>query len=114
MTTVSTELTDAECDAFRALPLDFNGMVRAIYAAGLQAAAAETSKASLTIELLKYSLDLAIGLLAEWCVSVDENGTGWDDWDDHYKDAMYRPGPLRDMMDKAIAEERTLRSERLA
>lgn len=28
------DLTDAECDAFRALPLDFNGMVRAIYAAG--------------------------------------------------------------------------------
>ncbi len=37
-----TELTDAECDAFRALPLDFNGMVRAIYAAGA-ARSADTS-----------------------------------------------------------------------
>lgn len=44
MTTVSTELTDAECDAFRALPLDFNGMVRAIYAAGA-ARSADTSGA---------------------------------------------------------------------
>lgn len=39
-----TELTDAECDAFRALPLDFNGMVRAIYAAGA-ARSADTSGA---------------------------------------------------------------------
>lgn len=53
--------------------------------------------------------DAAVGLLAEWCVSVYTNGTGWDDWDEHYKDAMYRPGPLREVLDKAIASEKATR-----
>lgn len=50
--------------------------------------------------------DMAIAMLAEWCVAVDENGAGWDYWDEHYKDAMFRPGPLRDLLDKAIAGAR--------
>jgi hypothetical protein len=53
--------------------------------------------------------DAAIGLLAEWCVSVEVNGTGWDDWDEHYKDARYRPGPLREALDTAIEQEKALR-----
>jgi hypothetical protein len=53
---------------------------------------------------LAQERDIAIAMLAEWCVAVDVNGTGWDDWDEHYKDAMYRPGPLRELLDKAIAE----------
>lgn len=40
--------------------------------------------------------DIAIDMLARWCVAVDTNGTGWDDWDEHYKDAAYRVGPLRE------------------
>ena len=48
--------------------------------------------------------DMAIWMLAAWCVAVDQNGTGWDDWDEHYKDAAYRPGPLRERLNKAIAE----------
>jgi hypothetical protein len=48
--------------------------------------------------------DIAIWMLAEWCVAVDQNGTGWDDWDEYYKDAAYRPGPLRERLNKAIAE----------
>jgi hypothetical protein len=55
-------------------------------------------------ERLAQERDIAIAMLAEWCVAVDVNGTGWDDWDEHYKDAMYRPGPLRELLDKAIAE----------
>lgn len=54
-------------------------------------------------------LQIALEMLAEWCVSVDENGAGWDYWDDHYKDAMYRPGPLRAELDVAIAEARAKR-----
>ena len=54
-------------------------------------------------------LDAAITMLAEWCVAVDENGTGWDDWDEHYKDAMYRPGPLRERLDVAISKAREVR-----
>ena len=46
--------------------------------------------------------DVAIGMLAYWCVAVDQNGTGWDDWDEHYKDAMYRPCPIRELLDKEI------------
>lgn len=43
-------------------------------------------------------LSQAITLLAEWTCAV-ERGTGWDYWDDHFKDAAYRPGPLRDLID---------------
>ncbi len=59
----------------------------------------------------KEKLDIALAMLAEWCVAVDENGAGWDDWDEYYKDAMYRPGPLRAELDAAIAEARTQRRD---
>lgn len=55
----------------------------------------------------KEKLDISLAMLAEWCVAVDENGTGRDYWDEHYKDAMYRPGPLRAELDAAIAEARS-------
>lgn len=60
-------------------------------------------------ERLAKERDIAIAMLAEWCVAVDENGTSWDDWDEHYKDAMYRPGPLRELLDAAIAKARMQR-----
>lgn len=41
----------------------------------------------------------AITLLAEWVLCVDKVGTSWDDWDECYKDAAYRPGPLRELID---------------
>jgi hypothetical protein len=53
-------------------------------------------------ERLTGERDVAIGMLAYWCVAVDQNGTGWDDWDEHYKDAMYRPCPIRELLDKEI------------
>jgi len=61
------------------------------------------------IKQLQDERDAAIHLLAEWCVDVDLNGTGWDDWDENYKDAMYRPGLLRAALDKTIAEVRKQR-----
>lgn len=61
------------------------------------------------IEKLKAERDAAIWMLAEWCVDVDLNGTGWDDWDENYKNAMYRPGILRETLDKAIADVRKQR-----
>lgn len=53
-------------------------------------------------------LEIAIQLLAEWCVAIDENGASWDYWDDHYKHVMYGKGPLREELDKAIAEARKI------
>ena len=47
--------------------------------------------------------DAAIGMLADWVHAVNTNGTGWDDWDEHFKDAAFRPGPLRELLDNAIA-----------
>lgn len=41
--------------------------------------------------------DAAIQHIAEWCVAIDVNGTGWDDWDEYYKDAMYRESALPDI-----------------
>ena len=49
-------------------------------------------------------LDAAIDLLAGWCDAVKNVGTGWDDWDEWYKDACYRPGPLREMIDARMAK----------
>jgi len=50
--------------------------------------------------------DMAIWMLAEWCEAINRNGTGWDDWDEYYKDAAFRPGPLRNRLDKAIEKAR--------
>lgn len=50
--------------------------------------------------------DAALSMLAEWCVAVNVNGTGWDDWDEYYKNAMYRSGPLRELLDAAIEKAR--------
>lgn len=58
-------------------------------------------------ERLTGERDVAIGMLAYWCVAVDHNGTGWDDWDEHYKDAMYRPCLIRGLLDSAIDDART-------
>lgn len=57
---------------------------------------------------LERERDEAIALLAGWCDAVKNNGTGWDDWDEWYKDACYRPGPLRELID---AKMEALRSE---
>lgn len=52
-------------------------------------------------------LAAAIALLAEWTLQVELNGS-WDDWDESYKDAAYRPGPLRALID---AERERLKRE---
>lgn len=58
------------------------------------------------LEKAEKDAAVAIGMLADWCVAVDQNGTGWDDWDEHYKDAMYRPCPIREQLDEAIKVSR--------
>lgn len=60
------------------------------------------------VETLTKERDAAIHMLAAWCVAVEENGTGWDDWDEHYKHAAFRDGPLRKLLD---AEIKVLRKE---
>lgn len=54
----------------------------------------------------KYAI--ALQMLAEWCVAIQLNGTSWDDWDEFYKDASGRPGPLREDLDNAINEARKI------
>ena len=53
----------------------------------------------------KYQI--ALNMLAEWVNMVQYNGAGWDDWDEGYKDAWYRPTPIREDLDKAIAESKS-------
>lgn len=55
------------------------------------------------LEALRAQRDIAIDMLAHWCEAVDTNGTGWDDWDEHYKDAAYRPTPIRELINAARA-----------
>jgi len=64
-------------------------------------------EADVEIQVLRNDLDTALGMLAGWCIAVDENGTGWDDWDEYFKDAMYRDGPLRAMLDKKMQQIRS-------
>ena len=63
------------------------------------------------IEAQAREIEIAIGMLADWCIAVDEVGAGWDDWDECYKDAMYRDGPLRNKLDIAIASRRSRRND---
>ena len=59
------------------------------------------------IKKLTEERDLAIYLLADWCVSISVNGTGWDDWDECYKTASYGDLPipcLRTMIDEQILQ----------
>lgn len=59
-------------------------------------------------EGLRKERDAAINLLAEWALAVECRGSSWDDWDEYYKDAWFRPGPLRALLD---AEMRRLVAE---
>ncbi len=58
------------------------------------------------IRKLTVERNVAITLLANWCVQVEDNGASWDDWDEGYKDANSRPGPLRELIDKKKQEIR--------
>ena len=71
-----------------------------------QAASAAIPDAAGGVQSASELLPIAIAHLAEWCHAIDKNGTGWDDWDEHYKDAAYRPGPLRELIDAQLAELR--------
>jgi hypothetical protein len=55
------------------------------------------------LDALRAERDALLRMLAEWCVAVD-NDSSWDGWDHHYKDARYRPGPMREALDSAIKE----------
>lgn len=64
--------------------------------------------ANTTIEELehKYYLTLdqrddAVYMLADWCISVEQDAS-WDGWDDCYKNAMYRPCSIRELIDAEI------------
>lgn len=63
---------------------------------------AATSNQEAKIKALESDCAIAIQMLADWCVAVEQNGGGWDCWDEHYKDAAYRPTPLREKLDAAI------------
>jgi hypothetical protein len=55
---------------------------------------------------LEDKYQCALELLANWVNMVQYNGTGWDDWDEGYKDAWYRPCLIRQDLDKAIKESK--------
>ena len=49
--------------------------------------------------------DQAVQMLADWCDAVRDNGSGWDDWDEYYKDAAWRPCLIRELIDAARTPE---------
>jgi len=60
--------------------------------------------------------DAAIRHIAEWCVAIEVNGSGWDDWDEYYKDAMYSDRKslleIRCLLVEAIEAARKQRADR--
>lgn len=60
--------------------------------------------------ILRNQLNIALGILADWCVAVQLDGAKKEHWYDCYRDAMYSDGPLRTGLDKAIVEARARRS----
>jgi len=52
----------------------------------------------------KEALAYALNMLAHWICSVKHNGTGWDDWDEAYKDAAYRDSPIRALIGAAVSD----------
>lgn len=60
----------------------------------------------LRAEKAEAERDEAINMLAAWCVAIERNGAGWDDWDEHYKNASHRPCSIRALIDSAIAKEK--------
>ena len=62
------------------------------------------------IDALKAQRDVAIKHIAEWCVAIQQNGAGWDDWDEYYKKACCRDNALpeiRELLDAAIKKARS-------
>lgn len=61
------------------------------------------------VDALKAQRDVAIKHIAEWCVAIQQNGAGWDDWDEYYKKACFRDNALpeiRSALNEAIAKAR--------
>jgi hypothetical protein len=58
------------------------------------------------IEQLIQERDEAVKLLADWVARVSEVGSAWDDWDEAYRNAAYRPCGIRSILDLEIEIER--------
>ena len=54
------------------------------------------------VEQLIRERDEAVELLADWVARVSEVGSGWDDWDEAYRNAGYRPCGIRSILDLEI------------
>ena len=67
----------------------------------LQAASATIEEYERKYYLTLDQRDDAVYMLAEWCIAVEED-TSWDGWDDCYKNAMYRPCSIRELIDAEI------------
>lgn len=50
-------------------------------------------------------------ILSGWVTNVSLVGAGWDDWDEYYKDAKWRPNPAREILDIYIAAAMLEREE---
>ena len=74
--------------------------------------AAHEYKLMCEIDALKAQRDVAIQHIAEWCVAIQQNGDGWDDWGQYYKDAcrdnaLHNALPeIRSALNAAIAKAR--------
>jgi len=64
-----------------------------------------------TTEQVTRERDLALVLIAKWCLNVNVEGTAFDNWEDHYKDAIGDGSPLKDLLVDAINKELKRRGE---
>ena len=69
----------------------------------------EIKKLRCEVAVLHRRVHVAVQHIAAWCVAVKTIGTGWDDWDEYYKDAACREDALpeiRALLTEAIADLR--------
>ena len=48
-----------------------------------------------TMKEVREVLEGLVRDVQDWVDAIDNNGTGWDDWDEHYKNFAYRGGLTR-------------------
>lgn len=88
---------------------DADGVMVLVSRQACEEGAAEIEALRAALKLAETHRDMAVGLLAEWAVDVADKGSEFDEWSDTYRWALHRPGPLREMLDTAMADVRAAR-----
>ena len=80
--------------------------------ARIEELSAMVDRLAIRLEEATKQRDVAIKHIADWCIAIDVNGGGWDDWDDYYKDAFYREQELPEIRELLVDAFESARKQR--